>query len=252
MFFYDKFEGTLLTKRSVRMAKRKSRFGNFISALTGTPYDKLLKQIENLPDSFKEDRELSKEIRRFMKIIVKAHKEERIDDDEHDLLIEELEDIDPEGRNFDKINEEEEYYTNEGVPDTPSVKMSKNIDLDSLMRKKSNQFTGSFGREEFDTYREQMAREFAEESKSAVEEGYSDKTETNIDPTGRVFRDDEEDALETKRRIAIESGLINETDDLEEEEEYTVDEDGVEWYEDENGQWWYREPDEDDWYAAQE
>ena len=234
------------------MAKRKSRFSKFIGALTGTPYDKLLKQIENLSDSFEDDRQLSKEIRRFMKIIVKAHKEERIDDDEHDLLIEELEDIDPEGRSFDKINDDEEYYTTEGVPDAPSVKMGKNIDLDSLMRKKSNQFTGSFGREEFDTYREQMALEFAEESRTAVEEGYSDKNEVNIDPTGRVFRDDEEDALETKRRIAIESGLINETEEFEEDEEYTVDEDGVEWYEDETGQWWYREPDDDDWYPAQE
>ena len=234
------------------MAKRKSRFSKFLGALTGTPYDKLLKQIENLPDNFDDDRQLSKEIRRFTKIIVKAHKEERIDDDEHDLLIEELEDIDPEGRNFDKINDDEEYYTGEGVPDAPSVKMGKNVDLDSLMRKKSNQFTGSFGREEFDTYREKMALEFAEESRNAVQEGYSERSDSNVDPTGRVFRDDEEDALETKRRIAVESGLINEADELEDDENYTVDEEGVEWYQDENDEWWYREPGEDDWYPAQE
>ncbi|RAH15177.1 MAG: hypothetical protein CMB56_003420 [Methanobacteriota archaeon] len=251
MFFYDKFEAVLLTKRSFPMVKRKSRFSKFIGALTGTPYDKLLKQIENLPDVLEDDRQLAREIRKFMKIIVKANKEGKIDDDEHDLLIEELEDIDPEGRTFDKINDEDdEYYSTEGVPDAPSVKTGKNIDLDSLMRKKSNQFTGSFGREEFESYREQMALEFAEESRNALEEGYSNKSDNNIDPTGRVFRDDEEDALETKRRIAIESGLINETENL--EEEYTVDEDGVEWYEDENGQWWYREPDENDWYPAEE
>ena len=29
------------------MAKRKSRFSKFLGALTGTPYDKLLKQVEN-------------------------------------------------------------------------------------------------------------------------------------------------------------------------------------------------------------
>ena len=233
------------------MAKRKSRFSKFLGALTGTPYDKLLKQIEKISDEFDDDRALSKEIRRFVKIIVKAHKEEKIDDDEHDLLIEELEDIDPEGRTFDKISEDEEYYTGEGVPDAPTVKASKNVDLDSLMRKKSNQFTGSFGREEFDEYREKMALEFAEESRSAVEEGYVERT-SNVDPTGRVFRDDEEEALETKRRIAVESGLINENEEFEDDENYSVDEDGVEWYQDEDGQWWYREPDEDDWVAAEE
>ena len=72
------------------MAKHKSRFSKFLGALTGTPYDKLLKQIEKMSDDIEDDRALAKEIRRFVKIIVKAHKEERIDDDEHDLLIEEL------------------------------------------------------------------------------------------------------------------------------------------------------------------
>ena len=233
------------------MAKRKSRFSKFLGALTGTPYDKLLKQIEKIPDEFEDDRALSKEIRRFVKIIVKANKEDKIDDDEHDLLIEELEDIDPEGRTFDKLNEDEVYYTGEGVPDAPSVKVGKNVDLDSLMRKKTNQFTGSFGREEFDDYREKMALEFAEESRNAAEEGYAGRT-PNVDPTGRVFRDDEEEALETKRSIAVESGLINENEDYEDDENYSVDEDGVEWYQDEDGQWWYREPDEDDWVAAEE
>ncbi len=231
------------------MAKRKSRFSKFLGALTGTPYDKLLKQVEKLPDVHEGDKELSKEIRRFMKIITKAHKEERIDDDEHDLLIEELEDIDPEGRTFNKINEEEEFYSGEGVPDTPNVKVGKNIDLDSLMRKKSDQFTGSFGRSEFDEYREKMALQFAEESKEAVVEGYSSRT--NVDPTGRVFRDDEEDALETKRRIAVESGLIDENEESD-DDNYSVDEDGVEWFQDEDGEWWYREPGEEDWMPSEE
>ena len=234
------------------MAKHKSRFSKFLGALTGTPYDKLLKQIEKMSDDIEDDRELAKEIRRFVKIIVKAHKEERIDDDEHDLLIEELEDIDPEGRSFDKINDEEEYYTGDGVPDAPSVKVGKNVDLDSLMRKKSDQFTGSYGREEFDSYREKMALEFAEESRNAVEEGYADRSNTNVDPTGRVFRDDEEEALETKRRIAVESGLIDEEENLEDDENYSVDEDGVEWFCDENEEWWYREPGEDEWMPAEE
>ena len=251
MFFYDKFEAILFTGRDVGMAKRKSRFSKFLGALTGTPYDKLLKQVEKITDVFENDKELSKEVRRFVKIIIKTHREGRIDDDEHDLLIEELEDIDPEGRSFDKINDEEEYYTGDEVPDTPSVKVGKNIDLDSLMRKKSDQFTGSYGRDEFDSYRDKMALEFAEESKNAVEEGYNVRSNSNVDPTGRVFRDDEEDALETKRRIAVESGFIDEKEE-EEEGEYTVDEDGVEWFQDEVGEWWYREPGEEDWLPAAE
>ena len=76
------------------MAKRKSRFSKFLGALTGTPYDKLLKQIEKLPEINEDDKDLSKEIRRFVKIITKAHKDERIDDEENDLLVKELEDID--------------------------------------------------------------------------------------------------------------------------------------------------------------
>ena len=103
-----------------------------------------------LPEINENDKDLSKEIRRFVKIITKAHKDERIDDDEHDLLVEELEDIDTDGRIFDKLNEEEEFYSGEGVPDTPTEKVGKNVDLDSLMRKKSDQFTGSFGRSEFE------------------------------------------------------------------------------------------------------
>ncbi len=232
------------------MAKRKSRFSKFLGALTGTPYDKLLKQIEKLPEINEDDKDLSKEIRRFVKIITKAHKDERIDDDEHDLLVEELEDIDPDGRIFDKLNEEEEFYSGEGVPDTPTEKVGKNVDLDSLMRKKSDQFTGSFGRSEFDEYREKMALQFAEESKDAVEEGYT-RSDSNVDPTGRVFRDDEEDALETKRRIAVESGLINENEEPD-DDNYSVDEDGVEWFQDEDGEWWYREPGEEDWMPSEE
>jgi len=233
------------------MAKRKSRFSKFLGALTGTPYDKLLKQIEKLPEINDDDKDLSKEIRRFVKIITKAHKDERIDDDEHDLLVEELEDIDPDGRTFDKLNDDDEFYSGEGVPDTPTVKVGKNVDLDSLMRKKTDQFTGSYGRSEFDEYREKMAKQFAEESKDAVEEGYSSRSDSNVDPTGRVFRDDEEDALETKRRIAIESGLIDENEESD-DDNYSVDEDGVEWFEDEDGEWWYREPGEEDWMPSEE
>ena len=183
------------------MAKRKGRFGKFIGALTGTPYDRLLKQIGKLIDDNEDDRELTRAVNQMSKMTSRMRKEERIDDDEHDLLMEELEDIDPDGRTFERMNEEEAYYTGEGVPDAPTMRAGKNVNLDELMKKKADVFTGSFGREEFEEYREKMAQDFAEESREAVNEGYSQRG--SADPTGRVFRDDEEEALETKRRIAV-------------------------------------------------
>ena len=37
------------------------------------------------------------------------------------------------------------------------------------------------------------------------------------------------------------------TNDYEDDPNYSVDEDGTEWWEDDHGQWWYRDPDMDDW-----
>jgi len=226
------------------MAKRKGRFGKFIGALTGTPYERLLKQIRKLIDENEEDSELSNAVRRMSKMISSVHTEGRIDDEEHDLLMEELEELDPDGRTFDRMDEEEEYYTAEGVPDAPAMRAGKNVNLDQLMKKKGGSFTGSFGRDEFEEYREKMAQDFIEESRDAVNQGYRQRA--SADPTGRVFRDDEEEALETKRRIAVESGLISD-EESDEDDNYYVDEDGVEWFRDEDGDWWYREQGETEW-----
>ena len=229
------------------MAKKKGRFGKFLGALTGTPYDRLLKQVENITDSHEGDRELSRAVKRMVGTVTNAYKDDRIDDDEHDILMEELEDIDPDGRTFNRMSDEEEYYSGEGVPDAPTLKTGRNVNLDDLMKKKTGSFTGSFGKEEFEEYREKMARDFVEESREAANEGYQQRS--GSDPTGRVFRDDEEEALETKRRIAVESGLIdNEAEG--DDEDYFVDDDGIEWFRDEGGDWWYREPEQTEWMPS--
>ena len=41
------------------MAKKKGGFGRFLGAITGTPYERLLKQIDKLVDQYDEDEELS-------------------------------------------------------------------------------------------------------------------------------------------------------------------------------------------------
>ena len=46
---------------------------------------------------------------------------------------------------------------------------------------------------------------------------------------------------------------VEETEwDYTQDEDYHVDEDGVEWWKDEVGQWWYKYPDDDDWEAFNE
>jgi len=80
-----------------------------------------------------------------------------------------------------------------------------------------------------------------------------------------VFGGAEEDVDDAKRRIAEESGMANpaapvveEVEDVVEEEEeeydgnYSIDEDGVEWFEDEDGYWWYREEGQTEWQPYDE
>ena len=40
--------------------------------------------------------------------------------------------------------------------------------------------------------------------------------------------------------------------DYTQDEDYHIDEDGVEWWKDEVGQWWYKYPEDDDWEAFEE
>jgi len=65
---------------------------------------------------------------------------------------------------------------------------------------------------------------------------------------------------DAKRRIAEESGIADPNAAVEEEVEeedydddsYSIDENGVEWFEDEDGYWWYREEGQTEWQPYDE
>ncbi len=126
------------------------------------------------------------------------------------------------------------------------------------MRAKGDEFIGSFGREEFDEFRERMTEEFYEESDNAIRQG---DHQAEIRTSNRVFGGAESDVDDAKRRIAEESGIAdpNAAAEVEAEEEeaydddsYSIDENGVEWFEDEDGYWWYREEGQTEWQPYDE
>ena len=250
----DKYQTYARYQAGINMAKKKGGFGRFVGALAGTPYDRLMKLIEKTVNQ-NDDDDLAREITKLSKIIEQNYADDKIDADEHDILMEELEDFDPEERKFMKVNDEEDEFYSEGddVPDAPKLRLGKSINLDELMKPKDDVARGSFGKDEFEEYRSRMKDEFFAESEAAIKEGYRERKGT--DPTGRVFGDAEDEALETKRRIAEEVGIIEEDeyeDEEDEDESYQIDEDGTEWWEDEEGDWWYREPGEEDWKPYEE
>ena len=119
------------------------------------------------------------------------------------------------------------------------------MNLDDLMKSKDGAFTGSFGRDEYEEYRQKMAEDFFKESDEAIASGDHEGMESQ-DPGHRVFHDVEDEARDMKRQIAQEMGV--ETNEEEEDESYRVDEDGTEWWQDDDGAWWYRPQGEEDWF----
>lgn len=246
------------------MAKKKSGFGRFLGAITGSPYERLLKQVDKMVDQFEDDQEeLASQLEALVDQAGDAFEEENIDEEEHDLIIEAIEEADPEGRVFSKLSSEEDAFYGGDIPDAPELKREKRINLDDLMKAKGDEFTGSFGRDEFEEFRDRMTDEFYEESDNAIRQG---DHQAEIRTTNRVFGGAESDVDDAKRRISEESGLVDpkaaeaarieaeaEADEEEyDDENYSIDENGVEWFEDEDGYWWYREEGQDDWQPYDE
>ena len=140
------------------MAKKKGGLGRFVGAIAGTPYDRLMKLIQKTVNQNEDDGDLAIEINRLSKIVEQNYADDKIDADEHDLLMEELEDFDPEERRFMKVNDEEDEFYAEGddVPDAPKLRIGKSVDLDQLMKPKDDAARGSFGKDEFEEYRERI------------------------------------------------------------------------------------------------
>ncbi|MBL6744262.1 MAG: hypothetical protein ISP83_07800 [Candidatus Poseidonia sp.] len=246
------------------MAKKKSGFGRFLGAITGSPYERLLKQVDKMVDQYEDDQEeLASQLEALVDQAGDAFEEENIDEEEHDLIIEAIEEADPDGRVFSKLSSEEDAFYGGDIPDAPELKREKRINLDDLMKAKGDEFTGSFGRDEFEEFRDRMTDEFYEESDNAIRQG---DHQAEIRTTNRVFGGAESDVDDAKRRISEESGLVDpkaaeaarieaeaEADEEEyDDENYSIDENGVEWFEDEDGYWWYREEGQDDWQPYDE
>lgn len=242
------------------MARKRGGFSRFMGALTGTPYEKLLKQIAKLEsDHEDDDAKLARKLGDVVEEVLAAYEEEEIDAEEHDLLMDAIEDADPDGRTFDRFEDDGDEFYDEDMPDAPDIKAGRRKNLDELMATTDDSFVGSFGREEFEEFRAKMTDEFIQESDDAVKAGDHQAT---VLSDARVFANAEEGVEDVKRQIALESGLNDpdaepepEPEPVHEEDDdsgITVDEDGVEWYEDEEGSWWYRDPGEPDWVLYEE
>ena len=226
------------------MAK-KGGFGRFLGGLAGKPYDRLMNQLEKIAEGFS-GAELAAECDKFVKVVRRTLDNEQIDEEEHDLIIEEVEEIHPDGKTYPRLGDDsEEFYDGDDIPDAPELDLGGTVNLDDLMKSKDGAFTGSFGRDEYEEYRQKMAEDFFKESDEAIASGDHEGMESQ-DPGHRVFHDVEDEARDMKRQIAQEMGV--ETNEEEEDESYRVDEDGTEWWQDDDGNWWYRPQGEEDWF----
>ena len=226
------------------MAK-KGGFGRFLGGLAGKPYDRLMNQLEKIADGFS-GAELAAECDKFVKVVRRTLDNEQIDEEEHDLIIEEVEEIHPDGKTYPRLGDDsEEFYDGDEIPDAPELDLGGTVNLDDLMKSKDGAFTGSFGRDEYEEYRQKMAEDFFKESDEAIASGDHEGMESQ-DPGHRVFHDVEDEARDMKRQIAQEMGV--ETNEEEEDETYRVDEDGTEWWQDDDGAWWYRPQGQEDWF----
>ena len=233
------------------MAKKKGGLGRFFGAITGSPYERLQKQIDKVVKEAGSDKALAKTLNKLVKMIGQQYDEENIDDEEHDLLLESIEEADPEGRTFSKLTDDSDSFYDEGdMPDSPTLELGKRKNLDVLMKSQGSEFTGSFGRDEFEEYRQSMSSDFYAESDDAVAAG---DHQHEIRTQNRVFAGADDDIEALKKQMAKESGLEDPTDSTDptesDDENYYTDDDGIEWWKDDEGYWWYREPGQDDWKA---
>ena len=232
------------------MAGKKKGFGGFLGGLTGTPYDRLSRHIEKTAANTKKG-DLGKELTKIVKIVRREYEQENLDEEEHDLLVEDIETAYPGGRTFPKLlAESDELYDDENMPDAPELELGGPVNLDDLMRGPSDTFQGSWGSDEYDDYKREMADEFYKDSDEAIASGDHEQMQSQDPVAGRVFHNVEDTASEVKKDILREQGVDVDSEEEEEEEDYYVDDDNVEWWRDDNGAWWFREPGQDDWYPG--
>ncbi len=230
------------------LARKKKGLGGFLGSLAGTAYDRLSRHIEKTEENT-EIEQLGRELNKIAKIVRREYDQENIDEEEHDILIEAIEEVHPDGRTFPKLqSESNEDYDAENMPDAPELELGGPVNLDDLMRSRTDSFQGSWGSNEYDDYKRQMAEEFYKDSDEAIAAGDHDQMVAQDPVAGRVFHDVEDTASQVKKDIRREQG--EDVEEEPEEEDYYVDDDNVEWWRDDDGQWWYRTPGNDDWYPG--
>ncbi len=232
------------------MAGKKRGLGGFIGGLTGTPYDRLSRHIEKTAANTKKG-DLGKELTKIVKIVRREYEQENLDEEEHDLLVEDIETAHPGGRTFPKLlSDSDEFYDDENMPDAPELELGGPVNLDELMRGPSDTSQGSWGSDEYDEYKREMAEEFYKDSDEAIASGDHEQMQSQDPVAGRVFHNVEDTASEVKKDILREQGVDVDSEEEDEGEDYYVDDDNVEWWRDDDGAWWFREPGQDDWYPG--
>ena len=157
----------------------------------------------------------------------------------------------PDGRTFPKLLDDSvDFYDEGNMPDAPDLELGGPVNLDELMRSSSDSFQGSWGSDEYDDYKRQMAEEFYKDSDEAIASGDHDQMQSQDPVAGRVFHNVEDTASEVKKDILREQGVDVDSEEEEEDEDYYVDDDDVEWWRDDDGAWWVRDAGQEDWYPG--
>ena len=65
----------------------KGRIGKIFGAIAGSPYDRLMKQVDKLVDASANDRMLAKIFEKLVSMTAENYDEDKIDEEEHDLII---------------------------------------------------------------------------------------------------------------------------------------------------------------------
>ncbi len=230
------------------MARKKKGFGKFLGSLTGSAYDRTIRQIDKVVGENEGD-DLDHELNGLARSVRRFFEEGNISAEEHDLLLEAIEEVHPEGTIFTKLeDEEEEVYDETNMPDAPELELGGPVNLDELMSS-SGDGQGSWGTDEYDDYKHKMADEFYRDSDDAIASGDHGRMRSQ-DPGHRVYHDVEEEAETVKREILEEQGVELPAEEV--DEDHYTDDDGVEWWKDDDGQWWYRPKGEQDWFPWDE
>ena len=102
------------------MAKKRG-FGRFLGGLAGRPYDQLMNRLEKISGDFSGGA-LADECDKFVSTVRKTLDKEQIDEEEHDLLMEEVEEVHPNGKTYPRLGDDsEEFYEGDNLPDAPEL-----------------------------------------------------------------------------------------------------------------------------------